>query len=151
MIIVWLLHSIQLYTTLRESVEQRKWCFKVLRFWATWTISEVHYAEALNWMRHLSWGMWRGNTGAGECYKLGDGLTWCLHFTLTDFCLLMRAFLQLINISTEFLVMETQIMKTGLTQRNTTLHNWDDSLFSFQSEILRVKFKLFKIRISNQY
>ena len=124
--IIWLLHSVQLYATLRESVEQRKWCFKVLWFWATWTISEVHYAEALYWMRHLSWGMLGGNTEAGECYKLGDGPTWCLHFTLTDFCLLMRAFLQLINISTEFLVMETQIKKTGLIQRNTTLHSWDD-------------------------
>ena len=70
MIRIWLLHSRHFW----ESVEQRGWCFKLLWFWATWTISRVHYAEALYWMRHLSWGMWR----AGEYLGRGNVTSWGL-------------------------------------------------------------------------
>ena len=91
---------VRFYATIWESVEQRKW----------WVLkcgdSEQHgqfprciirgfVLNETSQLRHVT----RGNKRR-ECYKLGDGETWCLHFTLTDFCRLMRAFLQLINIST---------------------------------------------------
>ena len=119
MIRIWLLHSRHFW----ESVEQRGWCFKLLWFWATWTISWVHYAEALYWMRHLSWGMWRaGEYWGGEMLQVGGWTDLMLTFHID--WLLMRAFLQPINISTEFLVMETQIMKTGLTQLCISQMTW---------------------------
>ena len=120
MIRIWLLHSRHFW----ESVEQRGWCFKLLWFWATWTISWVHYAEALYWMRHLSWGMWRaGEYWGGEMLQVGGWTDLMLTFHIDWLLSLDESILT----TDKYL---NWILSNGDTDNenwvDTTVHNWDD-------------------------
>ena len=78
-------------------------------------------SEALYWMRHLSWGMSRGGLWAGGMLQVGGRTDLMLTFHIDWLLSLDESILTTDKyLNSEFLVIETQIMETGLT-----VHSWD--------------------------